>query len=349
MSSMDGKTDAQPWFYKGVNGVTRQNPEADWTDKQRAAAAMLYPDKVPDPANAIDVNGKAVFDASFTHKYQVTEKDMTDMEKIMFKQYQLFKATLKIDRRDSIYEAFATADFTNGAQTHNWFGAPYAVIEPRPHIGDLFITIRWYEHIAAAATSVLFYAWIRGKPQTRYSGAYMNLQRGMLFWSFFMFEGALGIRAMNRLRGCLENDVECERFGVMESSFRLAEKAKYWERYRKYKEEWMKRYDYYVWGLRPGERFSLFSPCHLPPMPVLYNKRTDYQMRKNPFILSERPISESQKVAAMEYLRMKGRTPHPLDITRPERKYYGPLGTNVNSPFDGVATNRGAANGNVMV
>merc|ERR1711991_72810 len=160
-----------------------------------------------------------------------------------------------------------------------------------------------------------------------------------------MLEGGLCFRAMNRLGGKVENDVECERFGVMESKARLEEKAKYWERYRKYKEEWMKRYDYYVFGMRPGERYTLFSPCHYPPAAVVFNKRTDFPMRKNPFILSDQPLTTAQKQQAIEHLRAKEGTPHPAEFGRPEMKYHGPLGWQQNTADYARGIKRGQATG----
>jgi hypothetical protein len=327
MTSMAPRNDATTDFYRWFN-TTRQNPEHEWSDAQRAAAAELYPSRIPDPANALDIHGKPVFDATFSHKYEVTEKEMSDVEKISWKQYQLFKATLKIDRRDSLYQAFATADFTNGSAAHNWLGAPFPVIEPRPTPGDNMYAIRWYEHLGCIALSLGFYAYIRAKPSVRYNVASIAAQRGMVWWTLVMCEMGMGHRAANRLRGCIENEYECERFGVLETPERLGEKAKYWERYRKYKEEWMRRYDYYVFGMRPGERFTLLSPCHFPPAAVLFNKRTDFKLRKNPFILSEHAVTPSELKTAFENMQSQSnmRPVKPFEHSRPEAKYYGPLG-----------------------
>jgi len=117
---------------------------------------------------------------------------------------------------------------------------------------------------------------------------------------------------------------------VLENEERLKEKARYWEKYRAYKEEWMKRYDYYVFGMRPGERYTLLSPCHVPPAPVAFGKKTDFPMRKNPFVLSNAPISKVE----MEKLRKHFRdhhthAPHPREFHAPELKYFNQSGVNV--------------------
>jgi hypothetical protein len=305
MSSMDGKSENTLKFWLPWS-ETRQNPERDWSDRQRSAAATLWPDHVPDPANAIDIN---------------------DIQKLNWKQYQLFKTTLKIDRRDSVYQAFATSDFTNGSAAHNWLGAPFPIIEQRPTPGELIMSIRWYEHVGAFVSSLTFYAYIRGKPSARYAAASVAAQRGMCYWTFLMLEMGLGHRSSNRLRGCIENDYECEKYGVLENQQRLAEKAKYWEKYRKYKEEWMKRYDYYVFGMRPGERYTLLSPCHIPPAAVLFSKRTDFKLRKNPFILSEHKVTPAEMKTAHDAMGGESNfTPGWIQNLRAESKYYGPMG-----------------------
>ena len=305
---------------------TRQNPESEWSPKQREAASRLFPDHIADPANMLDIHGRPIFDATFTHKYEVTEKEMTDHERVAFRQYQLWKTTLKIERRDNMYAAMATSDYTNGTAAHDWLGSPFPIIEPKPTITEVMRTVRWYEHTGAFITSIGLYAQLRARPAVRYTGASVQTQRSMVPFYFGMFEFLNGYRAMDRLKGFVRNDYECERFGVLESPARLAEKARYWERYRRYKEEWMKRYDYYVYGMRPGERYTFLSPCHFPPLPIAYNKRTDWPMRKNPFVLVERPLSAIEKKQAIDYLRAKPATPHPLDLMRPENKYYGPEG-----------------------
>jgi hypothetical protein len=327
---------------------TRQNPQENWSGKHKEVADKLYPDFISDAANGIDIHGKPVFDATNPHKYVVTEKEMTDYEKISFRQYQLWKTTMKIDRRDSMYEAFATSDYTNGSAVHNWLGAPFPIIEPNPTPGELMYAVRWYEHLGAILASCTFFAYVRGKPQVRYTGAAMTPQKGLIPFAFIFMEFMNGHMASSRLMGKVENEYECMRFGVVESPARLAEKAKYWERFRKYKEEWMKRYDYYVYGMRPGERYSFLSPCHFAPASVLFNKRTDYPMRKNPFILTETTMTPAQRREASEFVgKMNpGRSPRPIDFDRPENKYYGPDGpTEVRG---GGVHNKGAALGGLF-
>ena len=328
--------------------ATRQNPEEAWSTKHKEAAETLYPDFISDAANGIDIHGKPVFDSTHPHKYVVNEKEMTDYEKISFRQYQLWKTTMKIDRRDSMMQAFATSDFTNASAMHNWLGAPFPIIEPNPTLGEVTYGIRWYEHMAAAAFSMMFYAYVRGKPSVRFTNASMTPQKGTMPFVFGVMEFMNGQLSTSRLQGKMDNEYECMRFGVLESPARLAEKAKYWERLRKYKDEWMKRYDYYIYGMRPGERYSFLSPCHFPPAAVIFNKRTDYPMRKNPFILTETTMSLSQRREASEFLgKMNPNRPaRPIDLDRPENKYYGPDGpTEVRG---GGKHNRGAAMGGLF-
>jgi len=203
--------DTQFSFYFGRQDA-KKNPEANWTDHQRSAAARLFPNQIADPANMIDANGKPIFDCSFNHRYEITEKEMTDHQKLAYKQYLLYKATLKVDRRDTVYQAFATADFTNMSAAHNWLGAPYPVIEPNPTPGELMYAVRWYEHLGAFTWALGFYGYTRAKPSVRFSASLISAQRGCFFWSWAMLECGLCVRSMSRLQGKMENEFECNSF-----------------------------------------------------------------------------------------------------------------------------------------
>ena len=87
-----------------------------------------------------------------------------------------------------------------------------------------------------------------------------------------------------------------------------------------YKEEWMRRFDYHVWGMRPGERTGLFSACHFPPYPVAFCTRTDFPMRKNPFILSSKPISKLRLDSMQSYFWAED-ADTPIERARPEVNY----------------------------
>jgi len=255
--------------------------------------SRYYPDFVPDPIACVDGNGKPIFDLSYTHKYEVKDKDLSDTQKLAYKTFQLYRTTLKVERRDNVFQALTSTDSTSGTPKHFWMGTPWPIIEPNPHLFEVFTAIRWYEHVIAVASGVLYYQWIRARPTFRYNVANWYMHRLAGYCIFGLTDLAvMGFRSYCRLLGMFENVHEGYKYGVYETPERLKFKHENWKRFEKYKEEWMKRWDYYMWAMRPGERFSPFAVCVGNPYPISYNRIFDYPMRKNVYWLSAAPISE---------------------------------------------------------
>ena len=301
------------------------------TQIQTEVGNQLFADGyIPDPVGCVNVDGKPVFDASVPQLLNVSEKEMKDSDKMAWKVYSLWKTTLKVERRDSIYEALASGEYSNMSAAHHFLGTPYPVIEPHPHIWEIMVSIRWYEHIASAFITAGFYNYMRVKPVIRYSHLNMAVQKASMWFCFFFMECMFGDRAWLRLQGKISNEAECYKFGVLETRDRLEKKVEYWKKFKKFKAEWMRRWDYHVWGQRPGERYSLLSACHFPPYPVMFCEKTDFPMRKNPFLLSSKPLSEYklEPLSNHWYPEAKG-TSYPVVEGHPEFKYlYRPTSTN---------------------
>lgn len=245
-----------------------------------------YPDKIEDPAAMFDGNNKPIYDASNHTKFAVSEKEMSDHQKMAWKQFQMWRTTLKIDRRDTVLEALTSGDYPHSRVSHHWLGTPYPVIEPHPTISEVLISLRWYEHVASAVFAVLYFQWARSKPVIKYSGSNWFAQKAIMIFVFSCLEFNWGYRVIWRLQGTAPNEPECYKYGVYETPARLKIKAERWRRFKAYKEEWMRRWNYCMWGMRPGEQYTLLSACWMSPWPVRYNEKFDYPVRKNPFKLS---------------------------------------------------------------
>ncbi len=180
---------------------------------------------------------------------------------------------------------------------------------------------RWYEHLVGPFLTVAAFTYQRVKPVIRYSSYNIRTIRGVSLFVTCFSEIVFGQRGQARLQGRVNNEYECDKFGVLESPARLKQKAENWEKFAAYKEEWMKRFDYYVYGMRPGERFTFFSQLHVPPFRVRYNKRSDYPMRKNPYFLSTYSVKDYrlESPGFTHYPKGKGETP--LEASRPETRY----------------------------
>lgn len=276
--------------------------------------------RIADPAHMIGENGKPIVDVTFPAKFAATEKEMTDREKMAWKNYQLYKVTLKLDRRDTVFEALATSDYPHFRVTQHWMGAPFPIIEPHPFVGEVFSGMRWYEHTFSVAFAILYFQWIRFKPTTRYGGSNWYSQKAIMIGVFAMMEFNFGYRSIWRLQGMVPNEPECFKYGICETPDRLRKKAEYWGKFKAYKEEWCRRWDYYMWGMRPGERFSLMSACWMAPWPVRYNTRYDYPIRKNPFVLTDQSIRDMRLDHNVGFYYAPG-TDSYIERARPEVKY----------------------------
>lgn len=275
--------------------------------------------RLEDPG-MINGNGKPIYDTSNHTRFTVSEKDMTDHQKMQWKNFQLWKSTLKIERRDHVIEAITTSDYPHSRMSHHWMGTPFPVIEPQPWVGEVFFALRWYEHALALMSSTIYWQYMSAKPAVRYFNMPWYSKKWITVALTLNCEFAFGYRAIWRLQGQTPNETECYKYGVLETPHRLAVKADRWRRFKNYKEEWMRRYDYYLWGMRPGERWSFFSPCWMAPWPIRFNTKTDYPIRKNPYMLSKHGIRE-------RYLESNYGHYFPVDAddyltrSRPEVKY----------------------------
>lgn len=281
---------------------------------------LMEEDRLPDPAHMIDSNEKPLVDVTFPAKFSPAEKEMSDREKLAWKNYQLYRLTLKMDRRDTVYEALATSDYPYFRPTQHWMGSPFPVIEPHPFVGEVFTGMRWYEHVTSAVTAVLYYQYIRMKPMIRYSGTNWFTHKYMLFFVFSMMEFNFGYRSIWRLQGQVPNEPECYKYGICETPDRLRMKSEYWGKFRAYKEEWCRRWDYYMWGMRPGERLTFFSGCWMPPWPVRFNTKYDFPIRKNPFVLTDQAVRDMRLEHNTSFTYAEGADSY-IERARPEVKY----------------------------
>lgn len=287
----------------------------------------------------IDGNGKPVFIATDHKRYFATsDRQLTDQEQLQWKVFQLYKATLSIERRDSVYQSLTTSDFSNYRLTEHMLGTPFPVIEKEPSVWDCVYGIRWYEHAVAASIGLTYNYWIRSKPSLRHVHIRSMSRSSMLWMNVLSTEMLFVFRSFWRLTGVSPNEPECRHYGVLEDSARLKQKADLWAKYAAYKEEWCRRWDYHVYGIRPGERISFFSACMLPPKPVLFNTTTDFPLRKNPYFLSTTPLRDMfLENPFMDHIPQREKN-YPLAQARPEvaQLYNGPD----NSPSDRSSTKK---------
>jgi hypothetical protein len=270
-------------------------------------------------AGGVNANGKPVFIANETCRYIPTvDRQLSDQEQLQWKSFQLYRASMSMERRDSVYQSIVGVDSSNLKVTNLVLGTPFPVIDASPSVYDCLATTRWYEHLFSIATTMGYGYWIRSKPSLRHANIRIMTREVIAMGNFCGCELLMAQRSLNRLTGEAPNEPECEYYGVMEDSTRLKEKARLWAKYAAYKEEWCRRWDYHVFGIRPGERMSFFSACFVPPKPVRYNTRTDFPMRKNPYFLSNTPLRnmflENPFISEMP----KGEKNYPLAQARPE-------------------------------
>lgn len=244
-------------------------------------------------------NGSDVFDASQTRlATSVNEKPMSDVESYNWRKFQLFRTLLKIERRDTVHEALSSSEYWGGRATHHWLGTPFPMIEPNPFMGEAMFAVRWYEHMFAMGAAILSHQRAASTPSVRFSGkgvGYANFAS-----AFLVFEMCFMYRSIWRLTGQAPNEPECYKYGVYETPARLQQKAERWRKYANYKEEWMRRWNYYIWGMRPGEENTWISACWFGHWKVRYNTKTDYPVRKNPYKVSMRSVRDMQMLTKTE-------------------------------------------------
>lgn len=226
-----------------------------------------------------------------------------------------------MERRNSVYQSVVGVDPANIRTTTLVLGTPFPVIDASPSIYECFAATRWYEHAIAISLSAGYNYWLRSKASLRASNLRSMTREVVSLSNFLGFEFLFAFRSLQRLTGELPNVPECEYYGVMEDSKRLKEKAVLWAKYANYKEEWCRRWDYHVLGIRPNERYSIFSACVLPPKQIRYNTRTDFPMRKNPYFLSNTPLRTMFLENPFINEMPKGQKNYPLAVARPEVVY----------------------------
>ncbi|EPY39921.1 hypothetical protein AGDE_00657 [Angomonas deanei] len=233
---------------------------------------------------------------------------------------------MRIDRRNEIYNGIANSDYTNFNLTYHMLGTPYPVVETAPTFYDAARGLRWYEHGISVAAGFTYHYWLSSKASMRYARTVTVTKATIGFGTFVLCELMFLYRSVFRLSGYMPNDYECRKFGVLETKERLEQKKALWEKYATYKKEWCRRFDYHVYGIRPGENFNLFSACWIPAWEPSFGKQTDYPLRKNPYFLTTAPLRTAFRDNGGRYYQTRdGEVPSIK--ARPEMKYLyqGPL------------------------
>ncbi|KAK7197436.1 NADH-ubiquinone oxidoreductase complex I, 21 kDa subunit [Novymonas esmeraldas] len=244
-------------------------------------------------AGGIDGAGKPIFVATEHTRFSAREdRELSDQEQLAWKSFQLWRTSLSIERRDSVYQTITNGDYTNFNLTRHIMGTPYPVIDNTPSILNTAAGVRMYEHGISFLVAYSYSMWVRSKASLRHVHLHRATRMSVSFGTFMFTDLCFWYRSMFRLSGFLPNDYECRKFGVMESQERLEQKKEMWEKYSAYKREWCRRFDYHVYGIRPGETLSLFSACWLPAWGTSYGTVTDYPLRKNPYFLSATPLRD---------------------------------------------------------
>ncbi|KPA85547.1 putative mitochondrial hypothetical protein [Leptomonas pyrrhocoris] len=269
----------------------------------------------------VDETGKPIFVATEHTRYAAsTDRELSDQEQLAWKSFQLWRTSMSIERRDSIYRTITNSDYTNFNISRHIMGTPYPVIDYAPSLTDCVAGIRLYEHAFSVLVALGYSNWIHSKPSTRNAKLLGITRFSVSGGTFLLTELCFCYRSMFRLSGFLPNDYECRKFGVMESKDRLERKKDMWSKYAAYKKEWCRRFDYHVYGIRPGENFSLFSACWLPAWEPPHGKITDYPLRKNPYFLSSTPLRDFF-IEGMQTADVSKTEAAPLTRARPEVKY----------------------------
>lgn len=271
--------------------------------------------------------GRPVFLANEHTKYTGhVDRELTDQEQLAWKSFQLWRAAQSVERRDMVYNAIINSEYTSFHLTTHILGAPYAIVDTEPSVLTCIKCVRPYEHAFSLLVAYSYSIWIRSKPSAHIHRILGSTRRTAVFGTFVMTDMMFVYRSSMRLIGRAANDYECRKYGVIEDRERLEQKKALWERYAAYKREWCRRYDYHVYGIRPGENWSLFSACWLPMWTPAYNTVTDYPRRKNPYFVTTTPVRDLCNDNALH-------TPTPNDLkvplvqARPEfqYRYFGPI------------------------
>ena len=208
----------------------------------------------------------------------INEKPMSDVESYHWRKFQLFRTLMKIERRDTVHEALSSSDYWGGRATHHWLGTPFPIIEPNPFVGEAWAAVRWYEHMFAIGMGIFNHQRAAANPSVRFSS--QGVSKVHIMSTVLTLEMAFIYRSIWRLTGQSPNEPECYKYGVYETPARLQQKAERWRKFANYKEEWMRRWNYYHWGMRPGEDWSVNSCCYFKHWKVRYNTKTDLLQRK---------------------------------------------------------------------
>lgn len=279
-----------PSIFETVVGSTLRPFQKQFTDQ----GIKLYTEgSLVDPS-AVDGAGKPIYQQRFVLDASqpktattVTEKPMSSTDLLNFRNFQLHQTLDRIERRDEVQgslQSYSPDTFAANSVNH-FLGTPFPIIEPNPAFSESFACIRWYEHSMTVIASMVAHQVTSSSPATRFSIG-STAANGFLLLPLCMTSYWF-TRGQYRLKGLVPNEPEAYAYGTIESPERLAVKAERWRKYSNYKEEWMRRWNYYVWGQRPGETWNLGnSGCFLHHSQVKYNVKTDYPVRRNPYAVT---------------------------------------------------------------
>lgn len=272
------------------------------------------------PGGVNESNRPIFLSTEHTRYAPSTTRELTDQEQLAWKAFQLWRTSKSMDRRDSVYNTIINSDYTNFNLAFHIMGSPFPVIDNTPHLMEVFRCIRWYEHLTSFSAAYMYSMWIHSKATTRAAKMLPASLTLITCGTFCMMEVAFGYRSLFRLAGFLPNDYECRKYGVLEDSARLQRKKALWDRYAAYKKEWCRRFDYHVYGIRPGENWSLFSACWFPSWEPIYGRETCYPRRKNPYFITAKPL-EDIFTENRSFTDITKTESSPLIKVRPELKY----------------------------
>lgn len=283
------------------------------------------------------MGGRPIFTAAETSMYDVVEReDISDVQRLQYKQFQLGKLLDAVERRDTVYKALANETYVGGKTCYMVLGTPFPVIEPLPHVTEVFKAIRWYEYAAGIA---FYFAQVRlMQGQAKFRNYKPQHMKGL---AVVPFASTLGLMMIPfefgrwRLQGLMENRYEALKFGTFDDKESLQRKAANWAKYAQHKKDWLRRFNLYQYDERPGESSGWMSRVIFPSTTIKFNTEFDYPPRKNPFHLTTKPLRDYHSQSSFGYALPNTRVPtNAYVVAKPEivERYSG-----VNGRVSGLA------------
>lgn len=280
----------------------------------------------------VRTGGRPVFSATAVSAYDTVEReDITDVQRLQYKQFQLGKLLDAVERRDNVYKALAHETYVGGRTSIMVLGTPFPVIEPLPHGTEVLKAIRWYEY--AAGVGVYFAQVKLLQSQAKFRNYKPQHLKGL---AILPVVSTLGIMTLAfdlgrcRLQGLSENKYEAMKFGVFDTKENLERKAKNWAKYDQHKKDWMRRWNLSQYDERPGESGGLMSAIIFSSPSIKYNTEFNYPPRKNPFHLTTKPLRDYHSQSSVGYSmpNVKRTDLNAYVVAKPElvEKYAGPNG-----------------------